>query len=568
MSISQSMQREKYIENILEKYKTVFYVVLLTLLVVFLVSTHVFLMGPEERITQLTMTHLGEGVISPAENVTVSLVPYENRLLLEYHVSKLHTLLLSRTVNIRLKTHGGGTRLYMMNKTQLENFNEDNSTSNEVFVRLVENAEITYFPDKHWSSYYIVLFNENDQDITIEYEIVDQYDIIVLDYRLPFTFLKLAFISATSLLLLQIPLELTIDDIMDGLKVRIRLRACRTPPALKRGGVRGVPSFHVIGLILGCTVVFTCIYLSYHIDRFAMFVGDIWKDGVYRMGLAFFIFVMLLLIFLRVILVTCDLIKNPQLYKHFFEEEKFLMYEQASVRILKKFLIGPASVAFYICLSFIMYIQYVMELDLVYSLCINCFLLYVYVGVLFSFICLKMQRVFSVSIENLLKYAKVDLGSYAILSIFAYCGLKLILPNVYAVTSYIVDGSILVSISGMEELSAHTLFSDFEYIIPYISYGISIGLVIIYYTSAFTIVFLMPKFFRNISISESTKKDLKHELVFLIMTFSVVELGFELMVHSISLKDLLILLSLSFVASMFSSYLETWKHREECTHQL
>lgn len=502
----------------------------------------------------LNYTYEEKLLLAPMGNKTILLSPFNNEMLIEYNTSKLFDFLINRSISIHLRTDYGKVSFYIMNSTQFWHWKNGTTPYGELFEEQIDELQQIFVPGDFWKNYFLVLLNTNNITVEVDIKILDEFLVKVVDYGRPFAFLRIAFISAVLLFLLQIPLNVTIDDLI--LKVEARFHKRFKEYVVTE--LKGFRVLYAVNILIGLFCVIASVALSFAADRFT-YVNHIWKDYIYRYFLTFFLLSAFLGCFLTMARMFWGFLYWPLTIKFYKNRETFLRYIKTYSEILKKLLVKPFSIIFYVCwLSVLCFSSLGTELGVQILHCIGIFTSGIYLGYNLSLAYFKTQQLVVTNFIDDLRYAKAAIGSTAIISIIAVYGLKAALPLLDVVfCDYVVGKSVLVSAARIPELpTARDIFDELNYLIPYVAYYLPLFAIVIYYSFAFFSALYMPKVFKDIDVSQGIRADLKFEIIFLFLVFSV-STWFESLFTTITPQKILLSLAKSFIATLFRSYLET-----------
>jgi hypothetical protein len=155
---------------------------------------------------------------------------------------------------------------------------------------------------------------------------------------------------------------------------------------------------------------------------------------------------------------------------------------------------------------------------------------------------------------------KATLGTTAIISIFGFYSIKAILLFSYTIFRHIIDKNILISVAQLNTknilYASRDLITWINYLTSYFAYLVPLTALIIYYSFILFSILYFPKVFKDIHVPKIILKDLQFELMFLFMIFGL-SLLFKSVFTTINLQEIPLSLSISFITTLFRSYLET-----------
>jgi hypothetical protein len=362
------------------------YVVLIVSLLIFVVSLHFYLLGPEERVISLNENDEREFLLTPFGNETLWLTPFKNKMLIEYYCANLSGLLINRSVTIELKTDQGKVNFYVMNSTQFNRWKNGSIPCGEFSGEQAESVQRTFVLKDVWRSYHLVLVNTNNATVKVNVKTAEEFSVKVMDYERPFTFLKVAFISAIPLFLLQPLLRVTLDEVIRRVEEKVLPKKFRGYAGVEGEGPRII---YVANIFIGLLCLAVSIVFSFIADRSA-FVNQIWKDLFLPFRPIHLFVIYAPMCFFRIILILWGFFYWSLTAKLYKSQEAYLKPSQIHWGILKKLLVRPFSIIFYVCWFCVLcLLLQIMELDFMYFMFISLSILSIYLGYNISLACFK-----------------------------------------------------------------------------------------------------------------------------------------------------------------------------------
>ena len=167
----------------------------------------------------------------------------------------------------------------------------------------------------------------------------------VLDYKRAFTYLKIAILSAIPLFLLQVPLRVTPDDIIDRVRTAILPVKYRRYASAEKN--TRMPIFYTCITLISILNLITVYGHSLRIPTFCIFARQILEDYLYRSALLIFIMV----IFIYALLGLAYIIWTPFIYilipRYYPDLEVYLESKRTHFNyFMKNLLTSPPSIIF------------------------------------------------------------------------------------------------------------------------------------------------------------------------------------------------------------------------------
>lgn len=146
-------------------------------------------------------------------------------------------------------------------------------------------------------------------------------------------------------------------------------------------------------------------------------------------------------------------------------------------------------------------------------------------------------------------------GSATIVSIYCFSILNGLIPLLTVLASFIIDRSVLVSVSGMPELFLSRPISNLlVYLTPYIAYLIPFALMSAYYSIVISSIFYLYRDFKDTISVKNILKELKYDHC-LLLAITIINLYLQSLFTNITLQEILLSLSNSFMITLVNDYL-------------
>ncbi|MEM4655019.1 MAG: hypothetical protein QXL34_05995 [Thermosphaera sp.] len=540
------------------KVKRVSRFIAIILFIVFVASLYIYLQGPVERVIVLENRYEEEIHLASMENRAILLNPLVNEALFEYYHTNLLGLLINRSMSINLKTDYGNVSLYVMNSTQFDYWRNDSDSYNESFYEQIESVQQILPPGDFWASYYVVLLNKNNYPVKVNVKILDIFYVKILDYDYSFVFLKISIMSATSILFLLWPLLTKLEYLMK--KVKTKIIWGDTDFTTSKWEYLFI--FYAPVILIGVLEILYYLIIYQPLVGRLSFVKQIFIDFIYRVFLFTYLLSVILAAVFTIIYLLLDILNLPLIYvlrDNYENRETFLKYVKAYSKNFDKILVQPSSIALYVfCVFLLCLMHFILALEPIYPLAFIILILAVYAGHVVSKASLKAMQEANYTVVDLrLKFNLLGgmVGSATIVSIYCFSILNGLIPLLTVLASFIIDRSVLVSVSGMPELFLSRPISNLlVYLTPYIAYLIPFALMSAYYSIVISSIFYLYRDFKDTISVKNILKELKYDHC-LLLAITIINLYLQSLFTNITLQEILLSLSNSFMITLVNDYL-------------
>ncbi|MEM4579115.1 MAG: hypothetical protein QXF92_02050 [Thermosphaera sp.] len=540
------------------KVKRVSRFIAIILFIVFVASLYIYLQGPVERVIVLENRYEEEIHLASMENRAILLNPLVNEALFEYYHTNLLGLLINRSMSINLKTDYGNVSLYVMNSTQFDYWRNDSDSYNESFYEQIESVQQILPPGDFWASYYVVLLNKNNYPVKVNVKILDKFYVKILDYDYSFVFLKISIMSATSILFLLWPLLTKLEYLMK--KVKTKNIWGDTDFTTSKWEYLFI--FYAPVILIGVLEILYYLIIYQPLVGRLSFVKQIFIDFIYRVFLFTYLLSVILAAVFTIIYLLLDILNLPLIYvlrDNYENRETFLKYVKAYSKNFDKILVQPSSIALYVFCVFLLYLMhFIPALEPIYPLAFIILILAVYAGHVVSKASLKAMQEANYTVVDLrLKFNLLGgmVGSATIVSICCFSILNGLIPLLTVLASFIIDRSVLVSVSGMPELFLSRPISNLlVYLTPYIAYLIPFALMSAYYSIVISSIFYLYRDFKDTISVKNILKEFIYDHILLFITF-IINMYLQSLFTNITLQEILLSLSNSIMITLVNDYL-------------
>jgi len=552
--------------------KKIGFVVLIASLLFFVLGLAFFLQGPDERIVMLNATEDYEILLAPQGNRTIGLSPFQSTELCFYRALNRSEFLINRTIDIWLNIEESGeVNLYIMNSTQFKLWKNGSAPSEEITEKLTRTTRLTFSPKNVWGAYFLVLVNMRNGNISVDIEVSQQFLIKGLDYGRAFMWLKVAALSAIPLFLLQIPLKVTLDDIINRIVGKMLPARYRKYVIEKRSFI--LTPFFLGIIIVGATAVLASIYFSHQMIDFLKKLGgksslidQIIEDCCYRFAVEMFLLYVALVTLFYFVFALWNLLLLPLKHKYYPDFEIYKKHTETFLSFLQKFLIKPR-ILLYLCSS----LSIMSVLALLTALLINIDisftlvawvlspLLALYFGYALSWADLKTQQIAPTDPIADFKFNKALSSSVAIFSVVAVYALQAFVLFVNLTSKYIVDQAVLNLFSSRRIVE---VFNNLASLLPN---SLFLAALVLYWSQTIFSVVYWPrkKEFKDIRLPKDILTDLILDLLFflVVFVFSLLIISGsssqpQSLVRTVNPQEILSSLISALIASSFEDYLE------------
>jgi len=531
------------------------------LLILCILGLYFYLDSPDEHLIVLNSINERKIFFKPYENITVYLLPFEREELIEYHVVNFTGFLLNRTIciNLEVKNHNH-LAFSLMNLSQFQDWKSNSDTLVAAFHNFT-NINFEFSPKNPWSPYFLLLKNNLNSNITLNFNSEQLFLLKIFNYKNNFNWLKLSSFFLLVSLFLQykfkiIPENLLYRFIYTVIPRRYRKFVTRIPPIF----------FTVFCIILFLTILF-CIYISYNIDKKFTFINQYWKDNYYRMCIEITILTIIIEAIFIIAYLFWFILHCPIVYYYYKDIEQKKEHDKIFITFLNKYLLNFYSIIFYLLNSawfVFIFKSNIKSIFLIAFLTFSPFLIYIsYLTTLTeNKVNKKIYKSISVYMERNFEFYKASFGSTLILSLIIAFFINLSLFLLKPVSQFILDNGILTSNINREGLlKSAIILKDVKEFIPVFVYYIPLSILIVYYAIiAFTVILAyLQKSIINRAYHKKVSNIIKKtffDLIFFIMTF-LSSLWLQSQLLEIKYPNILISLASSFIATSFKNYLQT-----------
>jgi len=520
-----------------------------------------FLSGPTKDAIQIKIGFEKTIEVPALRNTSLILTYHTNDILNEYCGYNLSELLLNRSIEIQISTENNQIDIYLINCSLLENYKDTACYS--LIAERTQYFKSEFILEDTCKNYYLILSNPLDRNTTVYVRLNQRYNLIKLNYNSTFFWLKIAAVCVILILILQIPLKLTIDDIKEKILAtiisKIFQKSSKYP--VKREYLK---TFHIGTLILYIIIIIRTLMVQKEISDYfkGSAIYQLLTDYNYRFHfIVFFLVIVILAMTLILLLLPHYLLLYPALQKLYVNTENFQKFwgflDTNFINEVRK----PLTVISLLVISMIcIFICFVAKLDVISIIILMSFTISPYSGFLIGSIYIRtIGKVQSRKQADLLrdfKFIKIYCSLTVLDFLLFSMAFQGFLQMFNSIVNNILNQNILI-LKYRVSISSNLLdpfLSTINSLLPLFPYA-SLIMLSFYYFFEFFSVFLskgkVHKIIRRLLI-----KDIVYDFIFfsLLSTISIVLQSF---VTTIDMRTLLISLITSFIANSLVNYLDT-----------